>query len=78
MRVRWTSDAADDLERISDYVAEDRPETSRRIALDIIQSIDALDTFPTAAVPGASRAPASSYSPHFRSLHVVRNRRRTD
>jgi plasmid stabilization system protein ParE len=22
MRVRWTSDAADDLERISDYIAE--------------------------------------------------------
>lgn len=46
MRVRWTSDAADDLERIADYIAEDRPETARRIALDIVQSVDALDTFP--------------------------------
>ena len=27
MRVRWTTDAADDLERISDYIADDRPET---------------------------------------------------
>jgi len=44
MRVRWTSDAADDLERISDYIAGDRPETARRIALDIIQRVDALDT----------------------------------
>jgi plasmid stabilization system protein ParE len=26
MRVRWTTDAADDLERICDYIAEDRPE----------------------------------------------------
>ena len=46
MRVRWTTDAADDLERISDYIAEARPETARRIALDIIRSVDALDTFP--------------------------------
>ena len=46
MRVRWTADATDDLERISDYIAEDRPVTARRIALDIIRSVDALDTFP--------------------------------
>ena len=52
MRVRWTSDAADDLERISDYIAEDRPETARRIAVDIIQSVDALDTFPNRGRPG--------------------------
>lgn len=52
MRVRWTIDAADDLERISDYVADDRPETARRIALDIVRSIDALDTFPNRGRPG--------------------------
>lgn len=52
MRVRWTSDAADDLERISDYIAEDRPETARRIALDIVRSVDALETFPNRGRPG--------------------------
>jgi toxin ParE1/3/4 len=52
MRVRWTADAADDLERISDYIAEDRPVTARRIALDIIRSVDALDTFPNRGRPG--------------------------
>lgn len=46
MRVRWTSDAADDLERILDYISADRPETARRIALEIIQSVDALGSFP--------------------------------
>ena len=46
MRVRWTADAADDLEQISDYIAEDRPGTARRIAMDIIRSVDALDAFP--------------------------------
>lgn len=52
MRVQWTSDAADDLERISDYIAEDRPETARRIALDIVRSVDALGTFPNRGRPG--------------------------
>ena len=52
MRVRWTSDAADDLERISDYIAEDRSETARRIALDIVRSVDALETFPNRGRPG--------------------------
>ena len=45
MRVRWTDDAAEDLERISDYISEDRPEAARRIALHIIRSVDALETF---------------------------------
>jgi toxin ParE1/3/4 len=46
MRVRWTADAADDLEQISDYIAEDRPGTARRIAIEIIRSVDALGAFP--------------------------------
>jgi plasmid stabilization system protein ParE len=38
MRVRWTGDAADDLERISDYISEDRPDAARRIALHIVRT----------------------------------------
>jgi plasmid stabilization system protein ParE len=30
MRVRWTTDAADDLERICDYIAQNRPESAQR------------------------------------------------
>ena len=40
MRVRWTIDAAEDLEDIGGYIAEERPETARRIALDIIRSVN--------------------------------------
>jgi plasmid stabilization system protein ParE len=32
MRVRWATDAADDLERICDYIAESSPDAARRIA----------------------------------------------
>ena len=46
MRVRWTTDAADDLERICDFIAKDRPESARRVAETIVQGVGALDTFP--------------------------------
>ena len=52
MRVRWTLDAADDLEQIAEYIAAERPETARRIALDIVQGVDALDAFPNRGRPG--------------------------
>jgi len=46
MRVRWTTDAADDLERICDYIGEDRPESARRVAQSVIERIGTLETFP--------------------------------
>ncbi|MCA1560661.1 MAG: type II toxin-antitoxin system RelE/ParE family toxin [Acidobacteria bacterium] len=42
MRVRWTTDAADDLERICDYIAEDRPESARRVAQSVVERIGTL------------------------------------
>ena len=46
MRVRWTTDAADDLERICDYIAQSRPDSGRRVAQSVIERIDTLETFP--------------------------------
>ena len=46
MRVRWTTDAANDLERICDYIAERRPASARRVAQTIVQGLAALETFP--------------------------------
>ena len=46
MRVRWTTDAADDLERICDYIAHERPEAARRLAFDVLNAIEGLRTFP--------------------------------
>ena len=31
MRVRWTTDAADDLERICDHIAETNRDSARRV-----------------------------------------------
>jgi toxin ParE1/3/4 len=52
MRVRWTTEAADDLERICDDIAESRPESARRVARPIVQGIAALETFPNRGRPG--------------------------
>jgi plasmid stabilization system protein ParE len=39
MRVRWTTDAADDLERICDYIAATNPDSARRIAHLIVEGV---------------------------------------
>jgi len=46
MRVRWTTDAVDDLERICDYIAESRPESARRVAQSVLERISELQSFP--------------------------------
>ena len=52
MGVRWTTDAADDLERICDYIAESRPESARRVAQSVVDRIGTLETFPHLGRPG--------------------------
>ena len=55
MRVRWTTAAADDLERICDDVARERPEAARRLAFDVLRAIEGLRTFPNRGRPDASK-----------------------
>jgi plasmid stabilization system protein ParE len=67
MRVRWTKDAADDLERICDYIAESRPESARRVAQSVVERIGTLEAFRTSDAPVASRIPERSPSLRSRS-----------
>jgi len=46
MRVRWTAEAADDLERICDYVANTNPDAARRTARTIIDGVAGLRNLP--------------------------------
>lgn len=46
MRVRWTTDAADDLERICDYIATSRPAAAQKVAATIVRRIADLESFP--------------------------------
>ncbi len=46
MRVRWTADAVEDLERICDDIAEDRPMAASRVAGAATRIIASLAEFP--------------------------------
>jgi addiction module RelE/StbE family toxin len=52
MRVRWTADAADDLERICDYIALSRPESAHRVAQSVVERTETLKQFPNIGRPG--------------------------
>jgi plasmid stabilization system protein ParE len=52
MRVRRTTDAADELERIRNYIAEATPDSARRTARTIVDGIASLHTFPNRGRPG--------------------------
>jgi toxin ParE1/3/4 len=46
MRVRWTAPAADDLERIVEYIGKNNPEAARRVAQAIFEGVEGLRKFP--------------------------------
>jgi len=46
MRVRWAADAAEDLARICDYIAETRTDSALRMAQTIIEEVASLSMFP--------------------------------
>ena len=52
MRVRWTTNAADDLERICDHIGETNPDSAREIARTVVEGIASLQTFPNRGRPG--------------------------
>lgn len=45
-RVRWTSNAADDLAQIVTYIREENPDAARRVAKAIFEGIVQLRKFP--------------------------------
>jgi plasmid stabilization system protein ParE len=68
MRVRWTTEAADDLERICDDIAQNRPESAQRVAQSVVERIGTLKTFPHLDALVGSMALASSRFLHSRFL----------
>jgi len=79
MRVRWTTDAADDLERICDYIAQDRPDSARRVAQSLVEHIDSLETFPRLGRVGrvyGTREIALNRAFASRSIHRCASRAR--
>ena len=52
MRLRWTASAAEDLERIADYLFEKTPENAAHLVRKIYDAPSALKTFPNRGRPG--------------------------
>lgn len=46
MEIRWSPDAASDLEGIVEYIGRDDPESARHVAQTIHRRITTLATFP--------------------------------
>ena len=45
--VRWTPQAADDLEDITDFIAQDSPHYASLFALDVVKAAERLETLPS-------------------------------
>ena len=45
-RIRWTEQAADDLEAIAEYIARDSPHYASLFCLNVIAKIELLEAFP--------------------------------
>ena len=61
MRIRWTIPAADDLERICDFIAEERPQSAKRVAQEIVDAVKTSALSRIAADRGTLRQPANSF-----------------
>ena len=51
-RIRWTTEAADQLEGIVDQILKDNPEAARKVARAILGRIENLKDFPRLGRPG--------------------------
>jgi toxin ParE1/3/4 len=52
MQVRWSPEAAEDLERIVEYIRSENPSAGQRVAQTIYERAGALQTFPYRGRPG--------------------------
>lgn len=52
MQIRWSVEAAEDLERIFEYISQDNPAAAQRIVRDIYERAAGLATFPNLGKAG--------------------------
>lgn len=52
MQLRWTREAADDLERISDYLFQQVPDRAPELVRDVLDAPTSLLEFPHRGRPG--------------------------
>ena len=57
VEVRWTPEAAGDLESITNFIAKDSPYYARLFVIDVLEAVDRLLNFPKSGrvVPGVKK-----------------------
>ena len=76
MRLRWSEDAANDLERITDYLLERTPDHAAQLVREIYESPAALLTFPYRGRPGKRYGTREFVLPGLSYIVVYQNQRR--
>ena len=64
-RIRWTSEASDQLEAVVKYIEQDSPTTAWKAAQAVIDRIQHLATFPGIGRPGEVRGTRELVSPPY-------------
>lgn len=72
MQLRWSPDAADDLERIASHIRKDSPEAAQRIAREIYDGVGQLRTYPSMGRPGRVRGTRELVLPSLPFVAVYR------
>ena len=64
-RIRWTTDASDQLTAAIDYIRNDDPAAAQRIAQAVMDRIDRLASFPALGRPGEMEGTRELVSPPY-------------
>ena len=67
LEIRWLKRALANLDAEAAFIARDHPAAAARVVEVIVSTVDCLPSIPPWAAPGASRAPASWWSPILRT-----------
>jgi toxin ParE1/3/4 len=74
MEVRWSLEAADDLEGIVRYIRRDNPEVARKVATIVIDAVGDLSTFPKRGQTGRIEGTREMVIAHLPWIAVYRVR----
>jgi addiction module RelE/StbE family toxin len=74
MELRWSSRAADDLERIANRIRKDSSEAAQRVALALYEGVGHLREYPHSGRPGREEGSRELVYPRLPYLAVYRVR----
>lgn len=70
--IRWTTEAADQLEAIVNHIRQDNPEAARAVAQTILDRIAELEQFPGLGRPGEKKGTRELVAPPYVIVYRLR------